>query len=112
MFGAKNFSPVQFYKMSKEQQISEMMKLKNIGKSIAVRLVSIGIESPEMVRKLGAKEVYWKFFEKEGWSQTLCPCFLYALEGAITGEKWNEIPQRKKDEYKKFSKDLRESLPC
>ena len=97
--------------MSTEQQISEMMKLKNIGKSIAVRLVSIGIESPKMLRELGVKEVYLRFFEKEGWSQTLCPCFLYALEGAITNEKWNEIPVEKKEEFKKFSKDLRESLP-
>lgn len=99
--------------MLKENQISEMMKLKNIGKSIAERLVSIGIKSPEMLRKLGTKEVSLKFFEKEGWSSGfgLHPCFLYALEGAITGETWNKIPFEKKEELKKFSRDLRESLP-
>jgi DNA transformation protein len=97
--------------MLKENQISEMMKLKNIGKSIAARLVSVGIESPEMLRDVGTKEVYLRFFEKEGWSQSLCPCFLYALEGAITGEIWNEISFEKKEEFKKFSKELRESLP-
>ncbi len=97
--------------MDKAQKINEMMRLKNIGKSIAVRLVSIGIESPHMLRELGAKEVYLRFFEKEGWSQRLCPCFLYALEGAILGEKWNEISVKKKEECKKFSKDLRNSLP-
>jgi len=97
--------------MEKEQKISEMMKLKNIGKSIAVRLVFIGIESPHMLRELGAKEVCLRFFEKEGWGIGLHPCFLYALEGAILGEKWNEISIEKKEECKKFSKDLRESLP-
>ncbi len=97
--------------MDKDQQIAEMMKLPNLGKVTAERIVNAGVDSPAKLRELGAKEVYWRLFEKEGWSQTLCPCFLYALEGAITGEKWNMIPQKKKDEFKKFSKDVRESLP-
>ncbi len=97
--------------MEKEQQVRTMMKLKNIGKRIAERLVLAGIETPEMLKKLGAKEVYLMFFEKEGWSQTLCPCFLHALEGAITGERWNEISETKKEDFKKFSRAVKESLP-
>ncbi len=98
--------------MEKEQQIIEMMKLKNIGKISAERLVKAGIETPEQLKELGAKEVYIRLFEKEGWSQSMCPCFLYALEGALLNEKWNEISMEKKEELKQFSKDLRNSLPC
>ena len=98
-------------KMDKAQQVAEMMKLPNLGKVTAERIVNAGVYSPEKLKELGAKEVYLRLFEKEGWSQTLCPCFLYALEGAITGEKWNMIPQQKKKEFKKFSKEVRNSLP-
>jgi len=97
--------------MNKEQQIVEMKKLKNIGNSIAKRLVNIGITSPDMLKELGAKEVYLRFFEKEGWSDSLCPCFLYALEGAITDERWNQISEKKKQACRDFSKALRKSLP-
>ena len=97
--------------MNREQQIAEMKKLTNVGQRIAERLVDAGIESPEQLKKVGAKEIYMQLFEKEGWSNLLCPCFLYALEGAITGERWNEIPDKKKEEFKAFSKSLRESFP-
>ena len=98
--------------MDKKQQFAEMMKLKNIGRVCAERLILAGVESPAMLRELGAKEVYLRLFEREGWSQSLCPCFLYSLEGAITGEKWNEISVEKKEDFKKFSRDLRNSLPA
>lgn len=97
--------------MDKAQKIAEMMKLPNIGSVTAERIVKAGVESPKMLRDLGAKEVYLRLFENEGWSQSLCPCFLYALEGAITGERWNEISQGKKEDFKKFSREVRESLP-
>ncbi len=96
--------------MNQSPQILELMKLKNIGESMAELLVSIGVDSPEKLKIVGAKEVYLRVFEKQGWNQTLCSCFLYALEGAITGERWNEIPTKKKEEFKRFSKELRESL--
>ena len=97
--------------MDKAEQIAEMRKLPNLGKVTAARIVSAGVGTPAQLRKLGSKEVYLRLFEKEGWSQTLCPCFLYALEGAIFNEKWNEISEEKKEDFRKFSKDVRNSLP-
>lgn len=98
-------------KMNKEQQISEMTDLPNIGKVTAERLVSAGVVSFSMLKEIGTKETYLRLFEKEGWGFGMNPCFLYAIEGAILGERWNEISIEKKEEFKQFSKDLRESFP-
>lgn len=98
--------------MEENQYVHNMMALKNIGKLIVERLVSIGLELLEILRKLGTKEVSLVSFEKKGWSSGfgLHSCFLYALEGVIIGETRNKIPFEKREELKRFSRDLLESF--
>ncbi len=90
---------------------SELLKLRNIGKRIAEDLEEIGVYTPEELKKVGPEEVMLRIFEKKGWQKGMCTCFLYALEGAITDTRWNEIPERRKKEFLKFVKELRGSLP-
>lgn len=97
--------------MNKKERVAEMAKLPNLGPVSAEWLVNAGIDSKEKLVELGAKEAFLRVFEQGGWRSCMCACFLYAMEGVIAGEKWNEISQGKKDELKKFSREVRDSLP-
>jgi hypothetical protein len=91
--------------------MTELQKLRNIGKRTEQTLLDIGIKTSEELCLIGPEEVMLRIFEKKGWQNGMCTCFLYALEGAITNTKWNEIPEKRKKEFLKFVKDLRASLP-
>jgi DNA transformation protein and related proteins len=97
--------------MEKERQVVDMMKLKNIGKKSVQRLLDIGVETPAQLKEIGPEEIFLRIFEKNGWESGMCSCFLYALEGAITGERWNEIPEKRKKELVEFVHSVRKSLP-
>ena len=81
--------------------------LRNIGIQSAERLISIGIDSPEKLKELGATKTYLKLL-----SSGILPCsfnasYLYALHGAIIDCDWRDIPEKEKEEYKKFTEELR-----
>ncbi len=85
-------------------------QLMNIGEISAVKLIKAGINSPEKLKKLGAKEAYLKIWESGGFCGCFNACYLYALEGAILNVHWNKISEVKKQEFKKYTADLRKSL--
>ncbi len=89
----------------------ELKKLPNLGEKSVQRLLEVGVEMPEQLKQLGPEEIFLRIFEKNGWEQGMCSCFLYALEGAITGERWNEIPEKRKKELVAFVHSVRKSLP-
>lgn len=91
------------------QSVQAMKALRNIGPACAERLVEAGIDTPEKLRNLGAKEALFRIFQKRGPAY-LHACYLYALHGAIEGRAWNDLPEEKKDEYKQFTKDLKNSF--
>lgn len=86
-----------------------MRSLRNIGPASARQLVEAGIDTPEKLRALGPKEALFKILGKSGPS-CLHACYLYVLHGAIEDISYNDIPEEKKQEYKKFTKDLRTSF--
>jgi DNA transformation protein len=102
---------IKVLKMDKDHQISEMMNLKNIGVKCAEKLYEVGICTEEQLKELGTEEVFWRIFEKKGWERGMCSCFLYAVEGAITNERWNKIPEKRKKELVDFVHSVRKSLP-
>lgn len=93
-----------------EEALKQMQKLRNIGPACAEQLVGAGIDTPEKLKKLGAKEAFLQIFTKYAYKNCVNACYLYALHGAIEGLDWREISEEKKIEFKAFTKDVRESL--
>lgn len=88
----------------------ELMNIINIGEKIADKLINIGVQTPKDLEKIGPEEIFLRHFEKYGWQKGMCSCYLYALEGAITQKKWNEIPRKRKKELCDFVKKVRKSV--
>jgi len=96
--------------MTDSQAVARMKQLTNIGDVCAVRLVEAGIDTPEKLKKLGAKETFLRMFLAHPNPNSLCACAVYALEGAITNTPWNRIPKQKKEEFKHFTAEIRKSF--
>ncbi len=66
----------------------------NLGPKSAGWLIDAGIHSLEQVRKLGPIEVCRRL---RAASHPVSVVMAYALEGALTGCHWNEIPREAKE---------------
>jgi hypothetical protein len=83
----------------------------NIGPKIAEKLDESGIHTLAELKKIGAEEAFFRYFQSQGgWKSGMCSCLLYTFEGAITHTKWNKIPPKRKEELKKYVHDLRKSF--
>ncbi len=80
--------------------------MKNIGKELERKLMSVGIDSPEALGEMGAKHAFFKL--KEVYPQ-VCLVHLYALEGAIRDIDFNSLPENTKKDLKQFSDLLKGS---
>lgn len=90
-------------------QAKELAKqLKNIGPKTAYELIAAGIDSPQKLKKMGAKKAYLHVLRKGGFCGLPHAAYLYALEGAIRGCHWCDLPEDIKTEYKTFTQQLRE----
>lgn len=85
-------------------------QLRNIGPIVAEKLIKAGIDSPEKLKKMGAKKAYLKILETGGFCGKFHAAYLYALEGAIIDCDWREIPKKTKEEFKAFTQELRNSF--
>ncbi len=84
--------------------MSELTSMTNIGKEMARKLTAIGVNSPEKLSKLGAKQSFIKL--KEAYPQ-VCLVHLYALEGAIRNIDFNDLSNDTKKDLKEFSDFLK-----
>lgn len=84
--------------------MQELTSMMNIGKEMDKKLKSVGIDSPDQLRKLGSKQAFLKL--KEVYPQ-ICLVHLYALEGAVEDLEFNSLSDRKKKELKEFSDFLK-----
>lgn len=82
----------------------ELTSMMNIGKEMARKLTSIGIDSPEKLIETGSKQAFFKL--KEVYPQ-VCLVHLYALEGAICNMEFNCLSKETKKDLKEFSDFLR-----
>ena len=69
--------------------MGELSKLPNIGKAVEAQLIQVGIETPEALRQVGAKDAWLKIQEID---PSACIHRLLALEGAIQGVKKTDLP--------------------
>lgn len=83
--------------------MSQLTDLPNIGRVLAQALAQAGIDTPEALRQLGAKEA---FIRLRAQDPTVCLSKLQALEGAVRGVRWHALPQEVKDELHAFYRGL------
>ena len=93
--------------MKKKAEETLRKELKNIGPVMAKKLVNIGVDSPQKLRKMGAKKAFLKLYEKGQFCSKYHAAYLYALEGAIRDCDWRAIPEKLKKEYKEYTEKLR-----
>ena len=93
--------------MSKQEAVNKLAKqLKNVGPKLAAKLVEARIDTPEKLRRLGAKRAFEKMYAAGDAYGDFNAAYLYALEGAIRNCDWLEIPEKIKLEYKEYAQSL------
>lgn len=71
----------------------ELQELRNLGKTSAQWLHAVGIHSAADLRRLGAVNAY-RAVKARGFRAS--KVLLYAIEGALLGIHWNELPADRK----------------
>ena len=85
--------------------MGELARLPNIGRVNEEKLLDAGIDSPGRLRELGSRKAIELV---RGTSDPgACLGMLYALEGAIRGVRWHDLPAEVKDELRAFHRTLR-----
>jgi DNA transformation protein len=80
---------------------TKLSKCINIGKDSAAKLQQAGIESYEDLKQIGTENA---FLRVQAIDPGACLSFLYGLDGAIEGIKWNKISAERKKELRAFLK--------
>jgi DNA transformation protein len=70
---------------------------------IEAELIHAGITTPEMLIENGSKKAFAKI---KKYDKNACVSMLCALEGAIEGVRWYNLPTKTKEELKKFYNTL------
>ena len=83
--------------------MTNLTSMKNIGKEMTNKLISVGIETKEKLIETGAKEAFLKI--KQIYSN-VCLVHLYTLEGAIQDIEFNQLPENIKKELKEFNDSI------
>lgn len=80
--------------------MTELTKMKNIGKELERKLKLIGINSAEELKSTGSKETFFRLKQR---FKEVCLVHLYTLEGAISDTNFNELSEETKKDLKEFS---------
>lgn len=81
---------------------SDLIKLKNIGPASVRQLREVGIEDEAALRRLGAVAAYRRL--KHAFPREVSLVMLYALEGALRGCHWNQLPPGIKEKLRAAAK--------
>lgn len=81
--------------------MTNLSNLPNIGKTLEQKLREVGISTPEELRNAGAENALLRI---RALDETACYNMLCALEGAIRGIRWHDLPKERKEELKQFLK--------
>jgi len=84
----------------KDNQITETLaSLPNIGDVLAEKLATAGITGYDELVSLGSVEAMLKI--RDGLDPGACYNMLYAIEGAIRGVRWHNIPKEERNQLKR-----------
>jgi len=81
-----------------------LSKMPNIGKVTERQLIEAGIETPEQLREIGAKEALMRIRLKS--DPEACVRVLYGLQGAIDGVKDTALDEQTKRDLLAFFRAL------
>ena len=84
--------------------MSELTNMMNIGKEMAKKLKTVGIDSSEKLIQTGSKQAFLQLKQEY---PNVCLVHLYTLEGAITNVEFNCLSEETKTELKEFSDFLK-----
>lgn len=79
--------------------MDDLRGMPNIGAKLEEQLKSVGVESPQELIDLGSREAWLRIKAKD---PSACLMRLSALEGAIRGVRWHDLPQDVKEELRNF----------
>ena len=71
-----------------------LIRMPNIGKVVAEKLIQVGITSPEELKTIGTEQA---FIRLQTIDETACLSMLQALDGAIQGIRWHHLPKERKE---------------
>lgn len=75
------------------------MALPNVGKDLYEKLLTLGIDTPEKLKQTGTEQTYLQI---KALDPGACFSLLCAIEGAIKGERWHNLPPHRKQELRQF----------
>ncbi|GHV82685.1 competence protein TfoX [Spirochaetia bacterium] len=79
--------------------MSKLSNLINVGKELEKQLNEIGVKTFDELKKIGSKTAWLKIRDMDS---SACYNRLCALEGAIQGIRWHNLPEKIKKELKEF----------
>ena len=82
-----------------KKQGEGISSLPNVGKDLTQKLLTLGIDTPEKLRKTGTEQTYLRI---KALDPGACFSLLCAIEGAIHGIRWHNLPPERKQELKHF----------
>jgi len=82
-----------------DQKIKDLTQLPNIGKVVAEKLIQAGINTPEELISTGTEQA---FIRLQTIDETACLSMLQAIEGAVQGIRWHNLPKERKTELIDF----------
>lgn len=81
----------------------------NLGPTTADWLAAVGIETPARLRALGSVEAWRRL--RAARSRPVTRNALYALEGALAGLRWNQLPRARRAELDAAWRRLCQEMP-
>jgi len=85
--------------------MESLTQLPNVGPVLAAGLKAAGIATPEALKSLGSVEAIRRI-RTSGAEEAPCRSTLSALEGAIRGVRWHDIPKPQRDALWRRYRDL------
>ena len=79
--------------------MGELSQLVNIGKTLEEQLNAIGIQTVSQLRETGSREAWRRIKSAD---PSACYNRLCALEGALQGIRWHDLPDGVKEDLKIF----------
>lgn len=79
--------------------MNKLHDLPNISTVIEAELIHAGITTPEMLMKCGSKEAFAKIKKN---NKNACVSMLCALEGAVEGIRWYNLPEQTKKDLQNY----------
>lgn len=103
-------------KKAKSRQVDgnrKISQMRNLGPACEKDFNAVGIETAGQIIEIGAEEAFIQMLlgrKAVGRSAKCCNAlYLYAIYGAIHNIDWRELPDQKKEQFKAFAKQLRDS---